>query len=64
MMLLSHGVISAAGFLFANAEMVRKEDTQMLDDLDEGLLIYEMDDENGDQLLFQNQAALKLTQSR
>lgn len=65
MILLCHGFITAAGFLYTDSDMTRKVNTQMLDDLDEGILVYDLGDDNdGSNLLFQNQAARELSQQR
>ena len=38
-MILGHGVITSAGFLFTDADILRQGNEQLLDDLEEGLVI-------------------------
>jgi len=40
-LLFAHVTITAAGFLFADAEIMRCGNDQLLDDLEEGLIITE-----------------------
>ena len=54
---ICHITISAAGFLFVEAEILRKGDEELLDSLDVGLIIVDKDDNN--EVIFLNESAKK-----
>ena len=54
---MSHLVISAAGFLYVEAEILRKGNEELLDSLDEGLIIVEK--EKIEDVIFLNKSAKK-----
>ena len=54
---ICHITISTAGFLFVEAEILRKGDEELLDSLDVGLIIVDKDDNN--EVIFLNESAKK-----
>ena len=58
--LVVHGVVNVAGLMFSDSDVLRQENDHLLNDLEEGLVIFEND--TGYKVLFENKAAQQQTQ--